>query len=43
MIRKRFPEKKIKQLLELSWWDWPIEKITEKVNYLTGNDIEKLF
>ena len=42
-IRKRFSEGKIKQLLEISWWDWPIEKITEKVNYLTGNDIEKLF
>jgi len=42
-IRKRFSEEKIKQLLEISWWDWSIEKVTEHLNYLTGNDIEKLF
>ena len=42
-IRKRFSEEKIKQLLQISWWDWPIEKITENLTFLTGNDIEKLF
>ena len=42
-IRKRFSEEKINQLLEMSWWDWPIEKITEHLTFLTGNDIEKLF
>ena len=34
-IRKRFSESKIKELLELQWWDWPIEKITENVQSLT--------
>ena len=41
-IRKRFSESKINELLELQWWDWPIEKITEKVQYLTGDNIESL-
>jgi len=41
-IRKRFPTEKIEQLLELSWWDWPIEKITKSVGRLTGDDIEML-
>ena len=41
-IRKRFPEETIKKLLELKWWDWDISKITEKLQYLTGNDIDKL-
>ena len=41
-IKKRFSESKIKELLELQWWDWPIEKITEKVQYLTGDNIESL-
>jgi len=41
-IRKRFPEEKIKQLLEISWWDWPIEKITANVQNLTSNLVENL-
>lgn len=41
-IRLRFPEQTIKELLEIRWWDWPIEKITEHVQQLTSNDIEKI-
>lgn len=37
-IRKRFDEKKIEHLLKLRWWDWDIEKITENIQSLTGND-----
>jgi virginiamycin A acetyltransferase len=42
LIRKRFPETTIGQLLELRWWDWPIEKITRNVSHLTGGNIEQL-
>ncbi len=41
-IRKRFSEKKIKELLEISWWDWPIEKITKNIQHLTGNNINNI-
>ncbi len=41
-IRKRFSEAHIKKLLQLKWWDWPIEKITEKAQTLTGQDLEGL-
>lgn len=41
-IRKRFSDDKISKLLDIKWWDWPIEKITEKVHLLTGNEVEKL-
>jgi len=41
-IRKRFSEEEIINLLEIKWWDWSIEKITENVHNLTGNKIEKL-
>ncbi|MCB0534706.1 MAG: CatB-related O-acetyltransferase [Lewinellaceae bacterium] len=41
-IRPRFPEQIIKELLEIRWWDWPIEKITKHVQRLTSNDIEKI-
>jgi len=41
-IRKRFSEEKIAKLLELRWWEWPIEKITEHVQLLTSRDFEKI-
>ena len=41
-IRKRFSKEKIKELLEIKWWDWDIERITKNVSNLTYNDIKKL-
>ena len=40
-IRKRFSEPDIEKLLKTSWWDWPIEKITQNVQNLTGTKIEE--
>ena len=37
LIRQRFDDADIAQLLELRWWDWPIEKITKYASFLTGN------
>lgn len=41
-IKKRFSEDIIAKLLKLKWWNWEIEKITENVQSLAGNDIRKL-
>ncbi|AUC15559.1 chloramphenicol acetyltransferase [Tenacibaculum sp. SZ-18] len=41
-IKKRFNQETIKKLLELKWWDWPIEKITANLQNLTDNKVEKL-
>ena len=38
LIRKRFSDSDIQTLLELRWWNWPIEQITENLNLLTGED-----
>src|SRR6056297_597537 len=38
VIRKRFSDETISQLLKLRWWDWPIEKITDNVQTLTGSN-----
>lgn len=38
-IRKRFSEEEIDRLLELCWWDWPVEKITENLGMLTGKSV----
>lgn len=41
-IKKRFSKESIDTLLSLKWWDWDIEKITQNVQILTGNDIQAL-
>ncbi|OYU55033.1 MAG: chloramphenicol acetyltransferase [Chitinophagaceae bacterium BSSC1] len=40
LIRKRFPQETIAKLLELAWWDWDLEKITQNVQHLTGNNLD---
>ena len=41
-IRKRFTEDVIAALLEIRWWDWPIERIERNLDALHGADIEAL-
>ena len=41
-IKKRFQKSIIEKLLELKWWDWDIEKITQNIQNLTDNKIENL-
>jgi virginiamycin A acetyltransferase len=36
-IKKRFSQEEIEFLLDIQWWDWPMEKITKYVQLLTGN------
>ncbi len=42
IIRQRFSDKVIAQLLELKWWDWDIQKITDNIPFLFNYDEEKL-
>lgn len=42
LIRKRFDDKTISFLLELKWWDWPIEKISENVLHIMNADFKAL-
>lgn len=42
LIKKRFNEETINFLLNLSWWDWPIEKITEYAMAITTGNLETL-
>lgn len=41
-IKKRFTDNDIEKLLEVRWWDWPIDKITEHVQDLTSANISNL-
>ena len=39
-IKKRFSEDQIEKLLELKWWEWDIERITQNVKKLTGKNLD---
>lgn len=42
-IRRRFNDDTIQKLEILKWWDWPIEKIRQKLPYILNCDIDNLF
>lgn len=42
IIRKRFDEETITKLLEIKWWDWPIEKVNKEMTAIVGADINAL-
>jgi virginiamycin A acetyltransferase len=42
VIRKRFPDDVIAELLRVRWWDWEIERIEANLAAIEGNDIEAL-
>lgn len=39
VLKYRFSEERIKELLEMKWWDWPIEKIKENKAMFDANGI----
>lgn len=42
VIRKRFPAQVVERLLDLSWWDWPVERITANVERIASADVGEL-
>lgn len=42
VIRKRFTPEVIDNLLQLQWWNWPVDKIVLYADILLANDIQKL-
>ncbi len=43
VINKRFDEHTIRKLLELKWWDWPVDKIRKETRILCSTDLAELF
>ncbi|WP_082660082.1 CatB-related O-acetyltransferase [Aureimonas sp. AU40] len=39
IVKNRFQEDQIKDLLQISWWDWSIEEINHASSYLLSPDI----
>lgn len=42
VIRKRFSDDIIKELLTIKWWDWDYDKITRNLKAIVGADINQL-
>ena len=42
VIRQRFSDEIISELLEIKWWDWSIDKIEANLSAIEGADIEAL-
>jgi virginiamycin A acetyltransferase len=41
-LRKRFDDVTIAQLLELAWWDWPVDKIQRHLPQIQAGDVSQL-
>ena len=41
-IRFRFDPKTIKALIQLAWWDWPLEKIIANAETLMSSNVEEI-
>ncbi len=41
-IRLRFGQEVIDTLLELRWWDWPLEKLAKSLSSIQSGDLEAL-
>ncbi len=42
VVRMRFDAETVKRLLDLAWWNWPVDKITRNLNAIRGADIAAL-
>lgn len=42
VVKQRFSEAEVAQLLALRWWDWDIEKITRNIPLIMGGNIAEL-
>lgn len=40
VVRLRFSERQIEQLLQIAWWNWPIDKIQRFESLLCDSDID---
>ncbi|MCC9654514.1 CatB-related O-acetyltransferase [Rhodopirellula halodulae] len=41
-VKRRFDEETIQVLLEICWWNWPVERIEANVDAIVGCDLDAL-
>lgn len=42
VIKQRFPDEVVKELLAIQWWDWPVAKISRNLSAIGGADTAAL-
>jgi virginiamycin A acetyltransferase len=42
VLKQRFADEVVADLLDIAWWDWPIEKITLHLGAITSADVDAL-
>lgn len=42
LVRRRFPERQVADLLDLRWWEWPEDELASIVHLLNGADVAEL-
>lgn len=42
VVRQRFPDEVVAELLAIRWWDWPVEKVTRNLPAIVGADLDAL-
>ncbi|WP_349359397.1 CatB-related O-acetyltransferase [Stappia sp.] len=42
VVRYRFDDATIAALLEIAWWNWPVERITRNLDAIRGTDLARL-
>ncbi|MBQ4876608.1 Vat family streptogramin A O-acetyltransferase [Pseudoalteromonas luteoviolacea] len=42
VIKMRFEQDAVDMLQDIAWWNWPVEKVTEHLDAIVGNDLETL-
>lgn len=41
-LKQRFSDEVVARLLQIAWWDWPVEKISRNLAAITAADLEAL-
>ena len=42
VVGKRFDDDTIRRLLEIKWWDWPVEKIRRNLEVICSGDLARM-
>jgi len=42
VVKKRFDDATIAEILDIAWWDWPKEKIERAIQAIMAGDIDAL-
>ena len=42
LIRERFAPEVVAELEAIAWWDWPVERISQSLEAITGGDVKAL-